>query len=306
MRRGWLTLLLLIAPPLGAQSGGLQYGVVVVPESVTVGDPFRVVLRIRAPRGSVIEFPATPDSSDVVGPLAALVVAAARDSTQADQSATYQLAAWDVGTVPIRFADILVRDGERVRRLSVGRDLSVVVTTVLPADSALRVAKPPRAVFAPEIPWWWWGLVAVAVALIAALCWWWWRQRGAPQSTATVDPHAAALREFQRLDALGLVSAGELSQHAAIAAEIVRRYLASVCPLAHVALTTSEVAATLRGDGRVPLSTLQRLLHEVDLVKFAQERLSAERAQRIATDGRALVDRMHELSAASTEQSVAA
>jgi hypothetical protein len=117
-----------LASTAGAQQGSIQRGVVVQPESVTVGDPFRVVIRVRAPLGSVIEFPAAPDSSEKVEPLDRVVVAPGTDSTAVEQTATWRLAAWDVGRRMLRFPDILVRQGNQVRRLEVGRDLSVEVS----------------------------------------------------------------------------------------------------------------------------------------------------------------------------------
>jgi hypothetical protein len=266
----------------------VQRGVAVVPESVTVGDPFRVVVRVRAPRGAVVEFPTAPDSGTGVEPLDPAVMVPSTDTTLVEQTATYRLAAWDVGHLPIRFPDILIRLDGTTRRLAVGRDIAITVTSVLPADSAQRVPKPPRALFVFGPPWWWWFLVALAAALIIGLLWWWRRRRQRPEEV--LDPWALAQQEFQRVDALELVASGERGRHVTLVIEVLRLYLSRVAPSARTSLTTSELALALRQEGRVPMVRLLRLLHEVDLVKFAGQGVEATRAREVGAEARALVD----------------
>ena len=93
MKRVVSLCLVWLASVAGAQEGAIQRGVVVQPESVTVGDPFRVVVRVRAPLGSVINFPAGPDTADKVEPLDRVVVVQSEDSTAVEQTATWRLAA---------------------------------------------------------------------------------------------------------------------------------------------------------------------------------------------------------------------
>jgi hypothetical protein len=275
----------------GAAPGqvAVQRGVAVVPESVTVGDPFRVVVRVRAPRGAVVEFPTAPDSGTGVEPLDPAVMVPSTDTTLVEQTATYRLAAWDVGHLPIRFPEILIRLDGTTRRLAVGRDLAIIVTSVLPADSAQRVPKPPRALFVFGPPWWWWFLVALAAALIIGLLWWWWRRRRR-RPAEVLDPWALAQQEFQRVDALELVASGERGRHVTLVIEVLRLYLSRVAPSARTSLTTSELALALRQEGRVPMVRLLRLLHEVDLVKFAGQGVEAARAREVGVEARALVE----------------
>ena len=85
----------------GAQPTAPQMVVSVRPETVTVGDPFTVGIRIRAPRGSVIEFPTGPDSGGPVEMLDPRIVspfsADSAVSDAADEVARYRVAAWDTG-----------------------------------------------------------------------------------------------------------------------------------------------------------------------------------------------------------------
>ena len=64
MRRGLLAACFLCAPltAMAAQQIVVKAGVTAAPDSVRIGDPFRITVGIRAPRGATIEFPRTMDS----------------------------------------------------------------------------------------------------------------------------------------------------------------------------------------------------------------------------------------------------
>ncbi len=289
--------------PLQAQAGpsgrgapgdsalrAISRGVAVLPETVTVGDPFRVVVRIRAPRGATLEFAQTPDSGTGVEALDPVVVVPSVDSTATEQTATYRLAAWDVGARAIRIPDVVVRDSSGERRVAVGRALSVFVSSVLPADSSERVPKPPRALFEFGPPWWWWGLVALAALGVVGALWWLWRRRRRPAPRVVRSARDEAEEAFARVEALDLVASGERGLHVALMAEVVRDFLARILPAAAPSLTSSELLLRLRGETRLPLSRLTRFLQDVDLVKFAAFPIDADRAQAVGREARALVD----------------
>lgn len=303
--RRLLCALALVGAAAGAQSAPIQRGVVIEPDTVTVGDPFRVVVRVRAPRGATIEFPSGPDTAEKVEALDPVLITEAGDTTAVEQTATYRLAAWDVGRRLLRFPDIQIREGNQVRRVAIGAQLAVTVASVLPQDSTLHVPKPARAVFTFGPPWWWWLLVALAALAIAFLVWWWWQRRQRP-AVEIADPHEEALAAFARIDALGLLGAGEIGQHAALHADVVRTYLSRVIPPARTALTTTELLQVLRGEDRVSLSRLHRLLHEADLVKFAAETIPASRALELGREARDLVDAVHEAMHPPIDQRAAA
>jgi len=120
------------------------------PETVTVGDPFVVGVRIRAPRGSAIAFPAGPDTGGTVEMLDSRIIAPfSADSAvtdAVDQVARYRLAAWRPGEQSFDLGPASVETPAGTIEMPVGR-LVVVVQSVLPADSALRVPKPARDIF---------------------------------------------------------------------------------------------------------------------------------------------------------------
>ena len=163
---------LAVCTPLAARAQAreegtrLSYGVKTSADTVRIGDPFTVAIRVRAPAGAQIEFPAGPDSTSAVQLIDPRTVRTVSDSGAIDLTATYRLAAWDVGRQPIELGDVIVTGAGPDRRISI-EPQSVFVQSVLPADSTLRVPKPARPIFDQSIPrWWLWALIAVAAALL--------------------------------------------------------------------------------------------------------------------------------------------
>ena len=107
MRARWVALLLAL-PALSARAQAPSASVVVRPDTVTVGQPFLVEVRVRAARGAAIVFPAGPDSTAGVQALDPRAIANGRAADAADRTATYRLAAWDVGTLGIPLGDVVV------------------------------------------------------------------------------------------------------------------------------------------------------------------------------------------------------
>ena len=289
-----MTLLVCVPVALPAQ---IQTGVTVTKDTVTVGEPFEVRVRVRAPLGAEIRFPANPDSSSMVQARDPRTVVTT-DSVQAlDQTATYRLAAWDVGIQPIVIGDVSVLlDGAADGRPVSVAQLRVFVRSVLPADSALRVPKPARPIWEVRaFPWWILAAILAAVA-IGFLVWWWLKRRRRPAPAIVVDPYVRAQREFTRLETMGLVDAGERTRFVALAVEVLRDYLAAREPDATLALTSRELVHVLRRNPHVPHERLSRTLHEADLAKFARFGLSEERARALARDAREIVQYEHEAS----------
>jgi hypothetical protein len=278
-----------------------QVVVSIRPETVTVGDPFVVGIRIRAPRGSVIEFPAGPDTGGTVEMLDPRVVAPwSADSAATDvvdQVARYRLAAWRPGDQSFDLGAASVQSAAGTVEIPVGR-LVVVVQSVLPADSALRVPKPARDIFGPVVPWWWpWLPILVAAALLGGLLWWWWRRRRRRLANQPeIDPYELAEREFARIEALGLLEAGERGRYVALMVEVLRDYLAARVPVAHPSLTSTELLEAMRRTTGAPVDRLTPVLSESDLIKFARRPVSTERAREIGRDARAIV---HDLGRAA-------
>ena len=298
---------LLVAPWLAtpAQQFQVKAGVTASPDSVRIGDPFRVTVGIRAPRGATIQFPRTMDSAASVQSLDPVVVRTSADTTATEQYADYRVAAWDVGSQPIRLAEILVRINGIERRINVSGN--VFVRTVLPTDSTQRVPKPPRPLFEfSAFPWWLWALIAAAVIAIGLLIWWWIRRRRRrPNPLVVVDPFAHAESEFQRIEALGLIDAGERGRYVTLMVEVLRDYLAARHQQALLSHTSTELHRAIRELATVPQDRLMRLLTDADLIKFARRPVSSERAREIGREARAIVAKEHEAAQAPAREAAA-
>jgi len=283
-------LLALLLPLAQDSASAVRMGITVLPETVTVGTPFRILVRVRAPRGATIDFPAATDSLGGVELLDPRTVRENPDNAFTDRTATYRLAAWDVGVLPIALGDVRIRVGAVERRVPID-SVSVTVQTVLPADTTKRVPKPARdIVSAPGSLWRWYLIAGVAALLVALLLWWWYRRhrRGGTPVTA-IDPYAFAEKEFSRIESLGLIESGERERFVALMVEVVRDFLARRVPGASESLTSTELIQALRKDPSVPLARLEPLLAESDLVKFARAPITPERARKMGAEARAIV-----------------
>ena len=292
----WLFLLLIHAASSASQAQGsrlsVQLGTRISPDTVTVGQRFIAVIRVRAPRGASIEFPMQADSVIANDPLATQMIGAPAVDTLADStallmSAAYRLAAWDTGPQSLGIGNIVVRLGAATGYVSLaGR--TVFVRSVLPEDSALRIPKPPRAAMRIE-PFDWIPLaIAAAVIALGALLWrlwiWYRRRRSAPLS-----PFDAAQLEFDRVESLRLVETGEPARHAALMSDVMREYLAARVPGIERSHTSSELLAHA-GDIHGVTSGLGELLWRADLIKFANVAVSPGEATKLGASSREVVN----------------
>jgi hypothetical protein len=295
-----LTLLL----QAGTTNIPVQLGVSMSADTVTVGQRFVAVIRVRAPRGATIEFPTTMDSAssnsltgmEMVGKP---VIATLPDSASLTMSAAYRLAAWDIDLQRLGLPDVVVRYNGQTGYVSLaGR--GVFVRSVLPADSALRVPRPARP--AIGVTGFNWRPLLLALALLAAALglwrlWIWYRRR----RSAPLDPYEAAQREFARIERMNLVQSGEGELHAALMSDVMREYLAERVPEIERSHTSSELlAASARIQSAV--TGLGELLWRTDLIKFARIGVTPEEAEKLGASARAVVENVEEHVAAEEER----
>ncbi|HUQ82104.1 MAG TPA: hypothetical protein VM076_13220 [Gemmatimonadaceae bacterium] len=294
------------AAPAAQPPVQVQMGYSVEPDTVAVGDPFVLTVRVRAPLGASVELPAGPDSGAAVEALDPKQERQGPDSTVLEVTGAWRLAAWDIGDQLLRLGDVVVKVDGRERRLPLNA-LKVFVRSVLPADSAQRVPKPQRALFEFGRPWWQWLLAILAALGIVGLFLWWWFRRRKRQKGVVEDPYAEAEAEFERVERLGLVEAGERGRYVALMVEVLRTYLARRVPEAHPSLTTSELLISVRETRTVPVNRLALILADADLVKFARRATTAERARELGAEARGIVAavRAAEVKAAEDAQRAA-
>lgn len=269
----------------------VQLGTRITPDTVTVGQRFIVLLKVRAPAGATISFPAGVDSAAGASATAPQIVGtplldSLPDATGTTRTAAYRFTAWDIGPQRLGLGNIAVVVQGRTEYVSLA-DQSVFVRTVLPADTTKRQPKPPRQpIVLTPFNWWPWLALLVAI-LLALLAWWLWRvwsrRRNRP-----LPPFETAEREFARIEGLKLIETGEPERHVAMMTDVVRDYLAARVGGVQRSQTTPELLAAA-APVHPYAGGLATLLSQADLVKFARLRMAAPEAQALGGQTRAIV-----------------
>jgi hypothetical protein len=275
------------APAVGDSGGRVTFRV--LPETVTVGQPFVVNLRAIPSAGRTAVAPPVPDTGGIVEPLDPAVVSRRGDTLLV----RYRLIAWQPGVLNVPLAPVQMRSGNS--EIAVPSDIRVVVASVLPQDSASRVPKGPRELMPIADPWWagWWRWMFVLLGALGLIALWhWWRTRPAPAKDDVSTPLSRAEEAFARLDARELIAAGEGGRHAALATEIVRQYLADIEPSLSLTLTNRELLDTARPIAGIPALRLAQLLESTDRVRFSGRRAAPESIRRVSGLARELVREM--------------
>lgn len=278
------------SPAVGAHFA-VQLGTRITPDTVSVGQRFIVLVKVRAPTRATISFPVGVDSAAGASPTAPQIIGAplvdsVPDATGTTRTAAYRFAAWDVGPQRLGLGNITVIVQGRREYVSLA-DQSVFVRSVLPADTTRRQPKPPRAaiVLTPFnwLPW----LALLAAILLALLAWWLWRiwrrRRNAP-----LPPFETAEREFVRIEGLRLIESGEPERHVAMMTDVLRDYLAARVEGIQRSQTTPELLAAA-APVHPYAGGLANLLAQADLVKFARRRMAPAEATALGAQARTIV-----------------
>jgi hypothetical protein len=276
-----------------AQAPGLRGTIVtatVEPETLTVGVPFTVRIRVRAPKIASIHFPPVPDSADAIEAVDPRYVENAGDNTVLDRTAVYRLVAWDIGVHRPHMGNVVVSASGVDQAFPVNLG-SVVVSTVLPADSASRVPKSAREPV-PE-PSGLWRYVLLASLGVIAIAWYVVRRLRHRAKRVAPDPEAfdSANAAFDALDALGLVEAGEPGRHVIAHVDVMRAYVARRFPVALESLTGHELVTALEtSDLPVPPARVGTLLEHDLGVRYAHATIAPDEAVALAREARTIVN----------------
>ena len=285
----WMLLQATVPQALPAANGlPVQMGFRVTPDTVLIGQPFSLFVKVLAPRGVRFEFPPGPDTTTQNGVRPIELRGEKLVSQLGDTAvALYRLVAWDIGTQPLRIPDVRVTFEGQERRPSLAT-ASVFVKSVLPADTSLRVPKPARPLIVlPVINWLrWLALLAAIVALVIA--WWAWRRyRNRPKPP--VDPYVRAQQEFAKVEGRRLIETGEPEEYVAAMVDVTREYLAARIAGVRRSDTTTELLKAMQPRQGIEVE-LPQLLERADLVKFARASVSEQEARDAGAQLRAIVD----------------
>lgn len=274
--------------PLGA-----VVTVSVQPETLTVGEPFTVRIRVRASKIAIIRFPAVPDSADAIEAVDPRSIEERGDASVIDRTAVYRLVAWDVGMHRPRFANVVVSQAgsEQAFATNVG---TVLVRSLLPADSASRVPKPVREPL-PTPSGLWRYLLLAALALLGFL-WYGWRRfrRRTIVVPAGPDAFTEAQARFAALEKLGLAASGEAGRDLIAHVDVLRCYFARRFPDALESLTSGELVAVLESQETPAFPQRVAALTARDAaVRFAHAAILPGEAVGLAREAVAIVSDVH-------------
>jgi hypothetical protein len=278
------------------------------PDSVAVGEPFDLVFVLRFGPGTAVLMPDTllpAEGARSLGAGAWTSREAAGDSM--DVQGTYPMIGFQQGLVTLPAVDLLLGPAntsttERVARASAanlfaGQAGYVPYAAVLGAirlqeyaplanaDSAL-VPRPAADVVGGEWSvWLLFGLIAAAVVGAGGLGAWatgWWSRLISPLlgRTRSHSPRQEALRELDRIRALGWHRNGRVDDFYAASTGTLRHYAGRIDTVWVPALTSGELLRELEGRwGEKRVAPLVSAVHTAERVKFGLHRPEGDAAE---------------------------
>jgi hypothetical protein len=290
-RAALLALLALLAPAAaGAQAPRLPQAqrvelnvagaAEVAPDTVTVGDRFRVVLSLWLPPGAWVELEPPEDTTRLQ--FVSRPRTTRPDSTSGRIRVEVEMVAWRTGlpdTATVRARSVMPDGSTR----SVQLDLRLpVVRSVLPPDTTRHVPRGPKDVWGPGRDWRLIALLAALAALLLILITWLIvRRRRRRPLELSGTPKERALKILEHARKSGMAEAGDWKGFYTLVAQALRGYAAALDPAWGADLTTSELLARMREDGvsAESLDPLAHVLRVADLAKFARHRRALDDAR---------------------------
>jgi hypothetical protein len=271
MKRLVMLLLGLAVLPVSGQAQSVATGI--SRDTVRVGDPIRVILRIDGiPEHTDIVLPdslATVDDVENAGRLRMRRDTLPNGTTRI--TAAYPIILWRPGETALPSIPMQVRTDTRERTMQVALP-TISVLSVLPADTSDIEAKPAKDVWGANRNWWPILLLVLLLIALAALAYWWYRKRQQTEvvvpEAPVIDPRQHTLHQLQRIREQKLIEHGEYKQFYILLSEALRSFAASMEAEWSTDLTTDELAPRLKR--RPDASPLLRMLRAADAVKFAR------------------------------------
>ncbi|HWK90494.1 MAG TPA: hypothetical protein VNP72_10945 [Longimicrobium sp.] len=284
----------------------LLYRVAVTPDTVTVGDPFRVIVTVRAPEKSRVTLRVAPAPD---GAYQQTRLAVREPDSVGVHQAIATMVAWTAGPGAAVSADLQVSSpgaAMRTERIDVRLPF---VRSVLPPDTVRVRPRGPKDVLGGTLSPWLWVGAAAALLAVLLLAWWLVRRlrRPVPIRATPFSARAHALDELDRLRAAGLLERGDFDAFYAGISAVLREVIAASEPRLGPDLTTFELVERMRRTGaRGDVATLAPLLARADLAKFARRAPTAEMALDDWADARRWVDASPAVPAADDAAEAAA
>lgn len=273
-----LLLAALLAPRLAAWEWA---GVTVDRDSLRLGDPLVLTLKVRAAAGERVDWP-LPARAELGG--WRLLGADSLEEAEGGErllARRLQVARYTLGPAPLPVPGPL-----RGRERAFGDTLRLEILASLPDTT-----RTPADILAPgRMPygWRWWAAWAALAAALAAAAWLglrWWRRRvlaPPPELVLPPDPWHDFLARMGQIEARGLWRSGQVESHYAGLSLALRGLLEDCLGLPCRERSTEELRGLLVDTplDDADLAELFRLLEENDWVKYARRWPDAETCAR--------------------------
>lgn len=259
----------------------------VAPETVTIGEPFTLRIRVRAPKVATIRFPEVPEPAGGVDPVDPRSIEEGPTGDFIDRTALYSFVAWDVGARGPLLEPVVVTVAGQDRQFGVGTP-TVTVRSLLPADSAERQPRDARGPvrLAGRL----WQIIVLGVIALVALVWYLLHRRRKSREVRELtpaEPWQQAKQAFASLETLQLAESGEPGRHVIAHVDVLRAYIERRFPAVDSTLDAPAATAALAElDFPVPVHRVAALLDRDAALRFAHAAVGHDEATTLAAEAR--------------------
>jgi hypothetical protein len=192
------------------------------------------------------------------------------------QKFKFQITAYSTGETIIPRVPVVITKDQKPVKVVLTEEIRISVAAVTGAeDMEIKDVKPPLLAPFDYRPLVILGAVLLGLAIIAAIAFAAVRRMRRPKVEIPEPlpaPEVLALKELSELEALSLLEKGETDRYYTKLSEIFRRYLGLRFSVYALEFTTGEIVDALKNKWleHAVFTSVQQLLEECDLVKFAK------------------------------------
>jgi hypothetical protein len=255
---------------------------------VTVGETFAVEVQAQGPEGTTWTFPAEIAEDTVE--LRARADARPQPGRQAYDAQVFALKDASVPAIRVSYR---LPDGTEGSAET--EPITLEVGSLLPRDPQEHQLSDIRPPVPLSIGTAFYVALGALLLVLAAVAFWLWRRGRAPEAARPARPavpaDVAALAALDRLAAAGHLAREEYRPFYIELTEIVKRYLEARLGAPVLEMTTAEMLAFLRKDGRTAAmaDVMRTIASSADQIKFARGQGVRDAAERHLGEARKLV-----------------
>ncbi len=279
------------------QSGLPEVSARITPDTILIGDRFRLTIEVSKDLAQVVDFPnfgeagaTSRDTFEVVS--VSGIDTLSRSGRQHTISLTYEMTCFEAGSYNLGRFPVLYLDKNVMDTLYSKEPLSLVVRTFEIDTTKQQIVDIKKPIHTPlqfrEIRnYLLWGLLALA--LIGLGIWLFIKMKRRESIFAPrpeEPPHVTAIRALEDMHEQKLWQNGKHKQYYTLLTDIIRTYLEGRYGISAGEMTSDEIRSALRSAGLETLEydRMDRLFSTADLVKFAKFIPDADENERLYSD----------------------